>query len=163
VPMRWPSGASPLQHGYKVTAIVSIIVALLLGDADGWFLSRSPDTDCLPAVLSREKTNEVPAVRTVVRPWRGPHQVYGLFTVPDQLTETQRYAVTITVKGTLRYCKWVERSGWHAWQYVTAEDGKFLVREYVPTRVALWFLMHGRLDELRSPENWAMVFSARRS
>jgi len=26
-----------------------------------------------------------------------------LFDVPDQLTETQRYAVTITVKGSLRY------------------------------------------------------------
>ena len=163
MPMTW-SDSTPLgRHGYKAMAIVSMIVALLLADAGGWFLSRPPNTDCLPAALLRENTSEVPAIRTVVRPWRGPHHVYGLFAVPDQLTETKRYAVTITVKGTLRYCMWVERSRWHAWQYVATEDGKYLVRVDVPTRVALWFLMHGRLDDLRSTENWAMVFSAERS
>src|SRR5262249_23218830 len=121
-------------------------------------LSRPPNTDCVSVALSRDKTREVPAIRTVVRPWRGPHHVYGLFAVPDQLTETKRYAVMITVKGNLCGCKWVERSRWHAWKYVAGQDGKDLVREYVLARGAI-VSDAGRFDDLRSPENWAMVFS----
>ena len=148
----------------KALAVVSIVAVLLfLADAGGWLLNRPPSTDCLPEAFAGERGNEARAIRTVVQPWRGPHHVYGLFALPEQLMESKRYAVTISVKGTLRYCLWVERSRWHRWQFVGTEEGRHVVRLYVPTRVALWFLVNGRLDDLRRTENWAVVFSDRRS
>jgi len=98
----------------------------------------------------------------VVQPWRGPHHVYGLFEVPDRFREARRFAVTISVQGAMNYCMWVEGSTRYRWQHVVSEHGTDLVRQYVPTRVALWFLVKGRLGDLRSPENWAIVFSDRR-
>src|SRR5215467_8624724 len=113
----------------KALAVVSIIVMLLLlADAGGWLLNRPPSTDCLPEAFAEERRNETRAIRTVVQPWRGQHHVYGLFVLPEQLKESKRYAVTISVKGTLRYCLWVERSRWHRWQFVGMEEGHHVFR-----------------------------------
>jgi hypothetical protein len=156
---RWWSSFAPMRSRYQFMAIASIVVALLLAEAGGWFLNRPPNTDCLPEVSAPQRITEARAVKTVVRPWRGPHHVYGLFIIPNQFVETKRYAVTISVEGVLYYCLWVERSLKHKREVISAEPGGYLVREYVPTRVALWFLINGLSGDLRRPENWAIVFS----
>jgi len=148
---------------YKILTIASIIAALLLVEADGLLLNRPPNTDCLPEAYSPQGIAEARAVRTVVRLWRGPHHVYGLFLIPTQFMERKRYALTISVGGVLHYCMWVEKSMGQRRKVISNEPGGYLVREYVPTRVALWFLIHGRLGELRRPGNWAIVFSDKRS
>jgi len=144
---------------YKTLAIASIVAALLLAEAGGLFLNRPPNIDCLPEASGPQRITEARAIKTVVRPWRGPHHVYGLFVIPSQFVETKRYAVTISVEGMLHYCMWVERSSKERRQVISAEPGGYLVQEYVPTRVAMWFLINGRLGDLRRPENWAIVFS----
>ena len=147
----------------KTLAIASIVAALLLADAGGWLLNRPPNTDCLPEASAPRRMTEARAVKAVVQPWRGPHHVYGLFIIPNQFVETKRYAVTISVEGVLQYCMWVEKSLKQRRQVISVERGEYLVREYVPTRVALWFLINGLFGDLRRPENWAIVFSDRRS
>lgn len=102
-------------------------------------------------------------METVVRPWLGPHHVYGLFSIPNEFVETKGYTVTISVNGVHYYCLWVDNSLKQKRRVLSAEPGRFLVREYVPTRVTLWFLINGLLDDLRRPENWAIVFSDRRA
>jgi len=102
-------------------------------------------------------------METVVRPWLGPHHVYGLFNIPSELADTTGYAVTISVKGVLLYCIWIAKSLKESRPTESAEPGRYLVREYVPTRVTLWFLFNGLFGDLRRPENWAIVFSDRRS
>lgn len=44
---------------------------------------------------------------------------------------------------------------------VVVEPGYYLVQGYLPTRVALWFLITGQFGELRSPCNWTLEFSKR--
>jgi hypothetical protein len=144
-------------------AIASIVVALLLADAGGWFLNRPPNTDCLPEAFTDQSVKGARAIKTVVQPWRGPHHVYGLFIIPKQFAETKRYAITISVEGALYYCMWVEKSLTQRRKIISAEPGGYLVREYVPTRVAMWFLINGLSGELRHPENWGIVFNDRRS
>jgi hypothetical protein len=148
---------------YKTLVIASMVVALLLAEAGGVLLNRPPNTDCLPEASAPQRATEVRAIKTVVRPWRGPHHVYGLFIIPNQFVETKRFVVTIRVEGVLYYCMWVEKSLKESRPVISAEPGGYLVREYVPTRVALWFLINGRLGDLRRPENWAIVFSDQRS
>ena len=51
-------------------------------------------------------------------------------------------------------------------QYVddpVAEPAHSLLRSYVPTRVALWFLLNGLFGDLRRPCNWTLVFVERSS
>jgi hypothetical protein len=148
---------------YKTLVIASIVVALLLAEAGGLLLNTPPNTDCLPEASAPQGISEARAIKTVVRPWRGPHHVYGLFIIPSQFVEAKRYAITISVEGVLYYCMWVEKSVRQRRQIISAEPGGYLVREYMPTRVALWFLINGRLGDLRRPENWAIVFSEKRS
>ena len=148
---------------YRSMAITSIVVVLLLADAGGWFLNRRPDTDCLPEASPPQRGTQAHAIKTVVQPWRGPHHVYGLFIVPSHSVEIRRYAVTISVEGALYYCMWVEKSLRQTTRVISVEDGGYVVRAPVPTRVALWFLINGLIGDLRRPENWALVFSDQRS
>jgi hypothetical protein len=41
---------------------------------------------------------------------------------------------------------------------VVAEPGYYLVRGYVPSRIALWFLFTGRFGDLRVPCHWTLGF-----
>jgi hypothetical protein len=148
---------------YKSVAIASIVVVLLLADAGGWFLNRPPNTDCLPEASAFQRVTEARAIKVVVQPWRGPHHVYGLFIIPNRFIDTKRYAVTISVEGVVVYCMWVEKSVRQTRRVISAERVESLVPEYLPTRVAMWFLINRRLGDLRRPENWAIVFSDRRS
>ena len=155
---------------YKSMAIASIVILFLLADAAGWLVNRSPNTDCLPEASTPQSGTKTHASKTVVQPWRGLHHVYGLFLVPSQSLEIKRYAVTISVEDALYYCMWVEKSLRHAIEVNCAEtsgvncveSGGYL-RQYVPTRVAVWFLIHGLIGDLRNPKNWALVFSDQRS
>jgi len=146
------------RHKSLVSALM--VAVLLVADAGGWLLNRPPNTDCLPEVSAPEGGTGTRAIKTVVQPWRGMHHVYGLFIIPDRFAATKRYAVTISVDGVLYYCMWVEKS---LKRRMSPEHGEYLVQEYVPTRVALWFLINGLLGDLRRSENWAIVFSDRDS
>jgi len=147
----------------KTMVVASIVIVLLFADAGGWFLNRPPNTDCLPEASAPQSGSEAHAIKTVVQPWHGPHHVYGLFLVPSQSVEINRYALTISVEGALYYCMWVEKSLRHTSEILRAESKEYLVRQYVPTRVALWFLINGLIGDLRHPKNWALVFSDQRS
>jgi len=147
---------------YKSMAIASIVMLLLLADPGGWLLNRPPNTDCLPEASVPQRGTRAHASKTVVQPLRGPHHVYGLFLVPSQSVEMKRYAVTISVEGALYYCMWVEKSLRQTSEVKRTEGGEYLVQQYLPTRVALWFLLNGLIGDLRNPKNWALVFSDQR-
>lgn len=152
---------TPVRGGYVTIAFAAIVVPLLLAESDGWLLDPPPNADCRPGASAAQGTTEVRAVGTVVRPWLGPHHVYGHFNIPDAFVETEGYTLTISVKGALYYCMWVGTSLKQKMRTVSAEPGRHLVREYVPTRVTLWFLVHGLFGELLDPENWTIAFGAK--
>src|SRR2546425_376559 len=69
--------------------------------------------------------------------------------------------VTMAVRGFDRRFAVGERADKQYVDDVLAEPEHYLLRIYVPTRVALWFLVNGLFGDLRRPCDWTLVFMER--
>ena len=100
-------------------------------------------------------------VKVVVRPWLGRHQVFGIFVVPLRYRSGRSYLGRISVAG----LKGEVAPDWQPQDQrvedVVAEPGYYLIRGYIPTRIAFWFLFTGQFDDLRIPCNWTLQFVRR--
>jgi hypothetical protein len=67
----------------------------------------------------------------------------------------------MTVRGFDRYFAVGENSDLQHLDDAFAEPGHYHLRNYFPTRVALWFLVNGLFGDLRRPCNWTLVFIER--
>ena len=148
---------------HKTVGIVSAGVALILAGTVVWLLNKPPTADCSAEAPSDHKVHEIRATKVVVQPWLGEHHVYGIFMVPNRYRYNKKYVVTTTVRGFDRSFAGGERSGKQYVYDAFAEPGHYLLRSYVPTRLALWFLVNGLLGDLRNPCNWTLVFIERSS
>ena len=97
------------------------------------------------------------AVQVVVRPWQGQHNVYGIFMIPERYKHDRLYAATLQIQG------FTERLSAGSAEdedrgNIVVEQGHYLKKAYVPTRIALWFLLIGRFGDLRAPCHWWLVF-----
>ena len=125
-----------------------------------WLALRSSAVSCGASAPAAPGLYRIAPARIVVRPWYGPHHVYGIFVVPDRFND-KRYAVSLAVHGVTRQ---IVRRRLPEKTYVDATlaaPGHYLRRVFVPTRVALWFLITGRFGELRTPCQWELVFADR--
>ena len=130
-----------------------------IGGSVAWLLSKPPSRDC--QIGNSLSPQEIHASRVVVQPWLGRHEVYGIFVIPLRFRSSRTYTGTLWVDG---FKDQFAPDGQFLDQHeegVVVEPGNYLMRGYIPTRVALWFLFTGQLDELRSPCNWTIEFSAR--
>ena len=134
-------------------------MAFVFVAAVGWLLIMPPNNNC--GTDRSTDPRKIHATKVVVQPWLGRHHVFGIFVVPLHYRSGRRYAGTISVKS-------FNDEFVPDWQPETpriedviVEPGYYLVRGYVPTRIALWFLVTGQFDELRSPCNWTLEFSER--
>jgi hypothetical protein len=123
-----------------------------------WLVKREPTVSCDTAQESREAAvYEVAPSRIVVRPWFGPHHVYGIFAVPNRFMD-RRYVATLAVHD---FQSRLIRNLRPEKAYVDpslARPGHYLERAYVPTRVAVRFLLTGRFGDLRARCQWQLVF-----
>ncbi len=158
------------RGAHKTIGTASAGVALVLAGTVAWLLNRPATGDCGGEAPANHKAHEIRATKVVVQPWLGQHQVYGIFMVPDRYRHNKNYAVTMTVRGFDHQFAVVERSDKRLedlnarLQYadhVFAPPGHYLLRMYVPTRVALWFLVNGLFGDLRRPCDWTLVFVER--
>jgi hypothetical protein len=126
-----------------------------------WLVKRGPTVSCEAAQALRDaRVYDVAPSKIVVRPWFGPHHVYGIFAVPNQFMD-RRYVATLAVHNfqsrlirNLRPDKaYVDPS--------LAQPGHYLERAYVPTRVAVRLLLTGRFGDLRERCQWQLVFYER--
>jgi hypothetical protein len=122
-----------------------------------WLTNGPPPADCGAEGGVDSRSGEVRATKVVVEPWYGPHHVYGLFVVPDQYGDP-KYSETVTVHNFRREFVRKRIRKLHRIDDVTAPPGAYVRRAYVPTRVALWFLVTGRLGDLRTACRWTLVF-----
>ena len=136
-------------------------VALILAGTVVWLLNKPPTADCAPEAPANHEVHTIRATKVVVQPWLGPHHVYGIFMVPNGYKHNKKYAATMTVRAFDRSFVVGERSGTQYVDGVVAEPGNYLLSRYIPTRVALWFLVNGLFGDLRRPCNWALVFIER--
>ena len=146
---------------HKTIGIASAGVALLLAGTVVWLLNKPPTTDCTAEAPADHKAHEIRATKVVVQPWLGVHRAYGIFMVPNRYRHDKKYLLTMTVRGFARDFVGGERSGKQYADNAFAEPGHYLLRSYVPTRVALWFLVNGLFGDMRNPCNWTLLFVER--
>jgi hypothetical protein len=159
-----------MSKGIKIRLVV--LTPILAVVMMMWLVNKPPTSNCGSEEPADPNVYKIRATKVVVQPWLGEHQVYGIFTVPDRYKHNKNYAVTMAVRGFDHQFAVVERSDKRLedlnerLQYVDhvfAPPGHYLLRSYVPTRVALWFLVNGRFGDLRRPCDWTLVFVERSS
>lgn len=108
---------------------------------------------------SRPAVCELEAVKVVARPWRGAHQVYGVFLVPDRC-HGPRYSATVRLRDSRGE---VYRSAVRHDRLDDADagPGHYARRVYLPTRAGLWLLLTGRFGDLTAPGRWRLSFAER--
>lgn len=142
----------------EAVAAASGGVALLVCGAAAWLLSKAPAGGC-GSEAARPSVQAIRATKVVVEPWQGKHHVYAIFMVPDMYKDSTKYTATLTVGTRHRFAA----ASWPQRQRIgdlSAAPGHYLLRSYISTRTALWFLVTGRFGDLQSCE-WTLVFAER--
>jgi len=84
---------------HKTIGTTSAGVLLVLAGTVAWLLNKPPTTDCSAEAPADHRVIEIGAIKVVVQPWLGKHQVYGIFMVPNRYKDARRYSVTMSVQG----------------------------------------------------------------
>ena len=117
--------------------IVAVIALALLAAAIA-LVSVPPLTGCRSEAPVAARQYWFRATQTVVQPWRGPHHVYGIFSVPDQYNRDRLYTARLIIQGFTEEFPEASPEGGNIYN-VQAESGYYMKRVYFPTRTALWF------------------------
>ena len=143
----------------KVAWIATAVVVALLAAAT-LLVNMPPLTECPSETQVAARQHWFRAMQTMVQPWRGPHHVYGIFTIPEQYKFDHLYTAKLTIQGVPT-----------EFQAGSPEDediysgrpkpGYYAKRVYLSTRTALWFLLTGRFGDLRTSCHWWLVISDR--
>jgi hypothetical protein len=131
---------------------VTVPFFVLLG-VIAWLLTKSPTHDCPPQVPTASQ--QFHAVKVVIQPWTGRHEVYGIFMLPLQYRSGRTY------KGTISINDFSEEfvPDWHLIDHAEGIDltpGHYLVQRHLSTRIALRFLLRGHFADLKLPCNWTL-------
>lgn len=90
------------------------------------------------------------------QPWRGRHNVYGIFILPYQ--RQIKFPVMLTVKGAGSYRK--EKSMVKTAIYCyPAKPGYVTLKVCLKTRVALLMILRGLFNQLKEPLNWTLTYT----
>lgn len=143
----------------RTIEVVSVSVVLVLTFTTLWLLSKPSTHDCVV-----EHSTDFYLIRpskVIVQPWMGQHHVYGIFIVPLRYRSSRSYSGTISVESFIG--EFIPDSQPQVQQIedVVEEPGDYVVRGYIPTRIALWFVLSGQFGDLRTPCNWKLEFVKR--
>jgi hypothetical protein len=119
-----------------------------------------PLTECHSEAPVAEKQYWFRATRTVVQPWRGPHHVYGVFSIPLQYKFDHLFVSKLTIQGIPAefLAGSPEDEDIYSGQ---PKSGHYVKRVYLSTRTALWFLLTGRFGDLKASCHWWLVIADR--
>lgn len=147
----------------KTIGIASTLVSLVLAGTIIWLLNKPPSTHCGAQAPDKSDVHTIRPTKVVVEPWKGQHHVYGMFMVHRRYgyRDVRRYSAVISIKGFDGEFIPGQSLEFEYVQDGVAEPAYYVVRAYIPTRVALWFLLSGQFDYLRSPCNWRLEFVKR--
>lgn len=120
-----------------------------------------PLTGCRSEAPVAAKQYWFRATHTVVQPWRGPHHVYGMFSVPDQYRRDRLYTARLMIQGFSEEFTETSPEGEDIYNG-RAEPGHYIKRVYLPTRTALLLLLTGRFGDLRTSCHWWLVIADRK-
>ncbi|MEM7726820.1 MAG: hypothetical protein AAF208_10670 [Cyanobacteria bacterium P01_A01_bin.45] len=152
--------------------IITLIFTLSLS----YFWKRSPIAKCYNwAFSSVQEKYYLHPEKVVVKPWKGPHHVYGIFVIPGGHLNEKLFKVTISnsesnaqsnhtsnnksnnKSNTNNYCGVLEFNGSKYGDFV-AEPGYYIMRGLLNTRTALWLILQGKGKQLEKPQNWQVGY-----
>jgi hypothetical protein len=140
---------------------IYILLALSLVSVVGfrWAWKKSPRVSCYPqgfvASSNGEKQYAYPE-KIVVKPWRGRHHVYGVFMIPKASKNDQ--LVTVTVSENKTYCGQMMNFSAASDEDIDTKPGYHLMKGYINTRVALYLIIKGKIDQMKQPSNWKLGY-----
>lgn len=120
---------------------------------------RSPIVKCRPWGFISAKAGKYYSApeKIVVQPWRGRHQVYGIFMIPEGY-KSDRF-VTLKVPGEKTYCGSLVDVGDRSIGEISPKPGYYLLKGYFNTRVAIKLIVEGKGNELKQPNNWRLGYA----
>jgi hypothetical protein len=108
---------------------------------------------------SNRPITTVPALKVVVKPWLGRHQVYGIFPLPFEKCNRSE-PVLLTIKGVGNYCQRAKYTNPHQhFEGIDAPPGYALTRYPLRTRTTLLSTSKGLLGQLKQPQNWTVTYN----
>ncbi|MGD1861063.1 MAG: hypothetical protein ACFB0E_13960 [Leptolyngbyaceae cyanobacterium] len=106
--------------------------------------------------LGNGKVSYEHPITVFVEPWRGRHNVYGIFKLPYE--RKLKYPVMLTVKGAGSYRK--EKQMVKTKMYGHPIKPEYIsVKVCLKTRVALLMILRGSLNQLKEPLNWTLAYT----
>ena len=140
---------------WVATAGILFLLAMLAEMAN-----ISPTIGCTIEQSFKSIHYQVRAMRVEVKPWRGPHHVYGVFSVPLQYRQHRLYTTRLRIEGFIG--EFAETSPEAGRLYESeAEPGYYIMRVNFPTRMALWYLLTGRFGDLATSCHWWLIIEDR--
>ena len=107
----------------------------------------------LPANRS---TTSVHAVKVVVEPLLGRHQVYAIFQLDREKCPPGK-PVILTVVGAGKYCEAANSIG-QQFEGIEAAPRYYLSQHYIRTRTAIWLSLQGLFNQLKQPQSWTLTY-----
>jgi len=138
-----------------ITGIGSATALLILIGIVIWLMIKPPTHDCMNEATTTAQTFS--ATKIVIQPWLGRHEVFGIFMVPLRYRSGKTYSGILSVND----YKAEIHPDWdldQPFDDVKVKPGYYLIKDYVPTRVALLFLLRGQFGDLRASCNWTVEF-----
>jgi hypothetical protein len=133
-----------------------------------WLANRPPAANCSGGTIPDSNAHVILASRVVLRPWYGPHQSYGIFSIPNKYRDA-RYSAAVTIQGAGELAALSESSVRVVGNSVNVhgdnmmiEPGHFVMHAHIRTRVAVWFLVTGHFGDLRATCHWAVTVTSNR-
>jgi hypothetical protein len=139
--------------------IVTAVAFALLATATV-LVNMPPLTDCRAEAPVETKQHWFRATQTVIQPWRGPHHVYGVFSVPTQYKFDHLYTAKLAIQGISAEFEAGSPEDEDTYSG-RSEPGYYVKRVYLSTRTALWFVVTGRFGDLRTSCHWWLVIADR--
>ncbi len=132
-----------------------LILLLSLSVITLWWPVNDSDCNFKTFLASKTTKFQVNATKVIVQPWRGRHNVYGIFTIPDEYKKAPFFV--LTVKGAGSYC--LKQFG-HKQNFngIVAEPGNYLVKKPIRTRTALRLILQGLYFQINDKKNWTLTF-----
>jgi hypothetical protein len=144
---------------FRAAWIATAVVTALLATATV-LVNMPPLTECRSVAPVATRHYWFRATQTAVQPWRGPHHVYGIFSVPDKYKRDRLYTSRLMIEGFTEEFSESSPEGGDIYNG-RAEPGHYIKRVHLPTRKALWFLLTGRFGDLKMPCHWWLVIADR--
>ena len=147
-----------MQRRILVLATLAFILATLALQSSFSLPKKPSEVSQCPRqalVATDTSSSRIHPQKVVVRPWKGRHQVYGIFLIPNEYQANN--TVVVSIEGVSTYCggKPVLIAG-NEFQGVHARSGERIVTAYFRTRTASWLIAQGKVGQLKQPHNWLL-------